>query len=88
MDDVSPLNDHVLGAKVHRAIRAASVDHPGLVIRSVQITRGWGDITFVHVRARLPGTRAAEEAVEAALRNGVRDALEGLRSTVSVTWTG
>ena len=82
------MNDHALTALVHRAITAASVDHPGLVIRSVQITRGWGDIHFVRVRARMPATRSAHEAVEDALRKGVRDALDGQRSAVSVTWTG
>ncbi len=82
------MDDHALTATVHRAITAASVDHPGLVIGSVQITPGWGNILFVRVRARGPATRPAQEAVEEALRTGVRDALEGRRTAVSVTWTG
>ena len=82
------MDDHALTARVHRAITVASVDHPGLVIRSVQITLGWGDILFVRVRARGPTTRPVQEAVEDALRACVRDALGGRRTTVSVTWTG
>jgi hypothetical protein len=66
----------------------ASADQPGLAIRSVQITRGWGDILFVRVRARMPAARPAQEAVEDALRTGVRHALDGQRSAVSVTWSG
>ncbi len=73
-------------AAVHRAISAASADHPGLAIGSVQVTKGWGDILFVRVRARLPGVRSDQEAVEDALRTGVREALDGQRSAVSVTW--
>jgi len=74
--------------KVHRAITAASANRPGLAIRSVQVTRGWGNILFVRVQARMPGARSAQEAVEDALRAGVRDALDGERSAVSVTWSG
>ena len=82
------MNDQELTARVHRAITAASADQPGLSIRSVQITRGWGDILFVRVRARMKATRPIQEAVEAALRTSVREALDGSRSAVSVTWTG
>ena len=85
--ETSPVDDRALTASVHRAISAASVDHPGLVIGSVQITPGWGDILFVRLRARGPTTRPAQEAVEEALRTGVRHALEGRRTAVSVTWT-
>jgi hypothetical protein len=74
-------------AAVHRAISAASADHPGLTVGSVQVTRGWGDILFVRVRARMPGARSAQEAVEDALRAGVREALDGQRTAVSVTWS-
>ena len=78
-----------LTAKVHRAHqRRRSADHPGLAIGSVQVTRGWGDILFVRVRARMPGVRSDQEAVEDALRTGVREALDGQRSAVSVTWSG
>ena len=81
------MDDHELTVKVHRAITAASADQPGLSIRSVQFGLGWGDILFVRVRARMPATRPAQEAVEDALRRGVREALDGQRSAVSVTWT-
>ena len=82
------MNDHELTAKVHRAITAASADQPGLAIRSVHVTRGWGNILFVRVRARMPAPRSAQEAVEDALREGVHVALDGERSAVSVTWSG
>ncbi len=82
------MHDHEVTAEVHRAIAAVSADQPGLSIRSVQITQGWGDILFVRVRARMPGTRPGQEAVEDALRAGVRDGLGRRRSAVSVTWTG
>ncbi len=74
--------------KVHRAITATTAHHPGLAVRSVQANRGWGDIVFVRVQARMPGTRSDQEAVEDALRTGVREALDGQRSAVSVTWSG
>jgi hypothetical protein len=73
--------------KVHRAITATSAQHPGLAIRSVQVTKGWGDIHFVRVHARMPGARSAQEAVEHALHAAVRDALNGQRTAVSVTWS-
>jgi len=82
------VHDHEVKAYVHRAIAAVSADKPGLSIRSVQITQGWGDILFVRVRARMPGTRPGQEAVEDALRAGVRNALDGQRTAVSVTWSG
>ena len=83
------MSDHVLTVKVHRAITAASAHHPGLAIRSVQATRGWGDILFVRVQARMPGYPARPGGRRAcAARFGVRDALDGQRSAVSVTWSG
>jgi hypothetical protein len=81
------VNDQELTATVDRAITAASADQPGLAIRSVQVTRGWGDILFVRVRARMPAPRSAQEAVEDALRTGVHDVLGAERSAVSVTWS-
>jgi hypothetical protein len=86
--DSAPMSDHILMMKVDRAITAAAAHHPGLAIRSVQATRGWGDILFVRVQARMPGARSAQEAVEHSLHASVRDALEGQRSAVSVTWSG
>ena len=74
---------------MHRVVGATTADHPGLTIRSVQVTLGWGDVLFVRVQARLPAaTRSAREAVEDGLRTRVRDALAGQRSAVSVTWNG
>jgi len=91
--DSAPMSDHVLMMKVNRAITAASAHHPGLAIRSVQATRGWGDILFVRVQAQLRGwpsheVRETQEALERRFHAAVRQALEGDRSSVSVTWNG
>jgi hypothetical protein len=84
--DTAPTSELMM--KVHRAITATTANHPGLAVRSVQATPGWGDIVFVRVQARMPGARSAQEAVEHALHAAVRDALDGKRSAVSVTWSG
>ena len=84
--DAAPMSELMM--KVHRAITAVNAHHPGLAIRSVQATPGWGDILFVRVQARMPAARSAQEAVERALHTAVREALEGQRTAVSVTWSG
>jgi len=83
------MNERALTATVHQAIAAAAADQPGLAVGSIQATRGWGDILFVRVQVRLRGGPSAEvqAAMEHRFQTAVREALDGERSTVSVTWT-
>jgi len=71
---------------VSRVITEVAEEEQGLKIESVHLTRGWGNIIFVRVHARLSG-RLAQEKLERAWRDAVREVLAGRRSTVSVTWS-
>jgi len=78
-----------LTAKVQRAITGAAAEQPGLItIGPIQAIRGWGDILFVRVQAQLRDGPSPEvrEVMERRFQTAVRDALDGDRSSVSVTW--
>ena len=84
------MSDHVLTAKLRQAVTAVAEGQPGLVILGpIQVTRGWGDILFVRVYAQLEGisSRDAREVVEHRFQAAVRQALDGNRTSVSVTWS-
>jgi len=80
------VTDREFTARAQQAITEVAGREPNLKIESVHLTRGWGDILFVRVHARLSG-RSAQEHVEHAFLEAVREALPGQRSTVSVTWS-
>ncbi len=80
------MNDRELTARVQQAITGVAERQPNLRIQSTHLTRGWGDIVFVRIHARLSG-RPEQEEVEHAFGHAVRAALEGQRSAVSVTWS-
>ncbi len=83
------MNERELAVEVRRAIAAAADEEPGLItVGAIQATRGWGDILFVRVQAQLPGAPSPEvqERMERRFRAAVREALDGDRSSVSVTW--
>jgi hypothetical protein len=83
------MNDHVLTAKLRQAVTAVAEGQLGLVILGpIHVTRGWGDILFVRVYAQLQGTSPdAREIVEHRFQAAVREALDGNRTSVSVTWS-
>jgi len=83
--DATPVSDHELTARVHRALTAASAGQPGLAVRSVHVSRGWGEILFVRIHARMRGS--GHQTAEDTLRGAVQEALEGERSSVSVSWS-
>jgi hypothetical protein len=87
------MTDRDLTVTVQQAITDAAVGEPGLSVGPIHATRGWGGILFVRVQAQLRGlpsheVRGIQEALERRFHAAVRQALEGDRSSVSVTWNG
>ncbi|MGA2930834.1 MAG: hypothetical protein ABSE98_01960 [Acidimicrobiales bacterium] len=85
------MNERELAMKVQRAIADAAAEQPGLItIGPIQSTRGWGDILFVRVQAQLRDGPSPEvqEVMEGRFQAAVREALDGDRCSVSVTWNG
>ncbi len=86
------MNERDLTVKVQRAITDAAAEQPGLItIGPIQATRGWGEILFVRVQAQLRGGLSQEmkevmEVMEGRFRAAVHEALDGDRTSVSVTW--
>jgi hypothetical protein len=76
-------------AEIRRAIASAVAGEPELVgIGPIEATRGWGDILFVKVQARLRGPSSAEvrEEVEHRFQTALRETFDGDRCAVSVRW--
>lgn len=83
------MNERDLTVKVQRAIADAAAEQPGLItIGPIQATRGWGEILFVRVQAQLRGgpSQEVQQVMEGRFQAAVREALDGDRSSVSVTW--
>ncbi len=72
-------------ARVQQALDEVAAAVPNLQILSIRISRGWGDVAFVRVEARLRGD-ADRGSLEVRLRGALARALAPGRSSVSVTW--
>ena len=83
----APMTEREIITLVHRTIAHAASDQSGLIIGAIEVNLGWGDIFFVRVKARL-ADQSAREQLEQRLASAVREALEGQRTSVSVSWTG
>lgn len=81
------MSEREITALVHRAITHAASEQLAVAIRSIHVTRGWGEILFVKVQARL-ADRSAREQMEQRFAAAVREALNGQRTSVSVSWIG
>ena len=80
-------SDREVKLLVHRAIADATSDQVGITVGSIQVSRGWGDILFVKVQARMRD-RSAQAEMEQRILTSIGEALKGQRSAASVTWVG
>jgi hypothetical protein len=81
------MSEREMTTVVHRTIIDVASEHLGLLIGSIEVNRGWGEILYVRIRARM-ADRSAREQMEQRLTSAMREALVGQRTSVSISWTG
>jgi hypothetical protein len=81
------MSEREITTLVHRTVVDVVSEHLGLLIGSIEVNRGWGEILYVRIRARM-ADRSAREELEHRLASAMREALSGQRTSVSISWSG
>ncbi len=81
------MSEREITTLVHRTVVDVVSEHLGLLIGSIEVNRGWGEILYVRIRARM-ADRSAREELEHRLASAMREALAGQRTSVSISWSG